>query len=116
LFDGTHTMDEVNAVMPSTPNEIVLPEVLDSFNNDPGYKLHGYLQMNDTYYWIPQSLMRMYYCEGDLDVNYQIDFVAYDSFLAYGASGISMQSSGVNLDHEGCAFPSLLSAKFWFDS
>jgi pimeloyl-ACP methyl ester carboxylesterase len=116
LFDGTHSMDEVNSVMPDIPSEIIVPAVLDSFNNDPNYKLRSVLKENDTYFWIPNSPMRMYYCEGDQDVNYMNAIVAYDTFTAYGASGISLQSSGASYDHVACALPSLLNVKFWFDS
>lgn len=116
LFDGTHSMGEVNDVMPDIPNQIVVPAVLDSFNNDPAYKLHGFLKKNDTYHWIPSNPLRMYFCEGDNDVNYLNAYVAYDSFLANGASGISLQSSGAGLDHVGCALPSLLAGKFWLDT
>jgi hypothetical protein len=116
LFDGTHEMDEVNAVMPAMPSEIIVPAVLDSFNTDPDYKLHKVLEENDTYFWVPQHPMRMYYCEGDQDVNYMNAVLAYDSFIAFGASGISLQSSGASFDHVSCALPSLLNAKFWLDS
>lgn len=116
LFDGLHTMGEVNAVMPAVPNDIIVPAVLDSFNSDPEYKLHGFLKYNNTYNWKPEAPVRMYFCEGDNDVNYLNAYVAYDTFIAKGASGISLVSSGAGLDHSGCAFPSLLSGKFWLDT
>ncbi|MGB3074571.1 MAG: T9SS type A sorting domain-containing protein [Chitinophagales bacterium] len=116
LFDGLHTMAEVNAVMPAVPNDIIVPAVLDSFNTDPDYKLHGFLKDNDTYNWKPEAPLRMYFCEGDKDVNYLNAYVAYDTFTAKGATGISLVSSGAGLDHTGCAFPSLLSGKFWLDT
>lgn len=116
LFDGLHSMSEVNAVMPAVPNDIIVPAVLDSFNNDPEYKLHKYLQLNDTYHWLPQAPIRMYFCEGDNDVSYLNSIVAADSFLSYGAFDISLKSSGAGLDHSGCALPSLLSGKFWLDT
>ncbi|MBX7109893.1 MAG: T9SS type A sorting domain-containing protein [Chitinophagales bacterium] len=116
LFDGLHSMSEVNAVMPSVPNDIIVPAVLDSFNNDPDYKLHTYLKKNNTYNWKPEAPMRMYFCEGDNDVNYLNAYVAYDTFIARGATAISLVSSGAGLDHSGCAFPSLLSGKFWLDT
>jgi pimeloyl-ACP methyl ester carboxylesterase len=116
LFDGLHTMGDVNAVMPDVPNDIIVPAVLDSFNSDPEYKLHKYLELNDTYHWLPSAPIRMYFCEGDNDVNYMNSYVAYASFLASGANGISLKSSGAGLDHVGCALPSLLSGKFWLDT
>jgi pimeloyl-ACP methyl ester carboxylesterase len=116
LFDGTHDLDEVNEVMPDTPNRIIVPEILDSFKNDPEYRLYDYLRLNDTYNWNPQSPVRMYYCEGDQDVNYLNALVAYDHFVMNGNTLVSKQSNGANYDHTGCVLPSLLAAKSYFDS
>lgn len=116
LFDGLHSLDEVNAFMPDTPNIIIVPAVLDSFKNDPNYRLYDYLKLNDTYNWVPQSPMRMYYCEGDKDVNYQNTLVAYDHFVSNGSNLTAYQSNGETLDHGGCVFPSLLASKYFFDS
>lgn len=116
LFDGTHDLGEVNSLMPDTPNQILVPAVLDSFQNDSDFRLYHYLQLNDTYNWTPQSPVRMYYCEGDKDVNYLNAFTAYDHFIANGATNIVKQSNGANYDHAGCVFPSLLAAKGFFDS
>jgi len=116
LFDGTHELSEVDAAMPPIPNQIIVPAVLDSFNNDSTYRLRNYLKLNDTYNWTPLNPVRMFYCEADMDVNYQNAFVAYDHFIANGCTLISKMSSGMNLDHSGCVFPSLLNSKFFFDS
>lgn len=116
LFDGTHELSEVNDLMPSIPNEIVATAVLDSFNNDSTYRLRTYLKLNDTYNWTPVNPIRMFYCEGDMDVNYQNAFVAYEHLVANGSTVISKMSSGAGFDHSGCVFPSLLNAKSFFDS
>jgi len=116
LFDGTHELSEINALMPDTPNQIFVPAVLDSFKNDPDYRVYHYLKLNDTYAWTPENLLRMYYCEADMDVNYQNSNVAYDHFILNGSTLVSKQSSGAGYDHVDCALPSLLNAKYFFDS
>ncbi len=115
LFDGTHSLGEINDAMPDVPSEIIVPAVLDSFINDPQYKLRYLLDLNNTYNWLPVNPLRMYYCEGDADVSYLNAFVALDSFTAYGSNVVSAQSSGSFLDHGTCAVPSVLNAKGWFD-
>ncbi len=116
LFNGTYPIDSINAVMPAVANQILQPAVLDSFNTDSTYRLHAYLKLNDTYRWKPESLLRMYYCEGDLDVPYQNALVAQEAFVAAGSTLTSHVSAGANLNHAGCFFPTLLQAKFFFDS
>jgi hypothetical protein len=74
------------------------------------------LEENNTYHWVPAAPLRMFYCEADMDVNYLNAQVAYDTMLALGATSISKQSAGPFYDHGGCAFPSLLIVKNWFDS
>jgi hypothetical protein len=116
LFDGTHDLDEISALMPDTPNKIIVPAVLDSFITFPDYRLYDFLSLNNTYEWMPQSPVRMYYCEGDQDVNYQNALVAYESFTNGGSTLVTAQSSGAAFDHAGCVFPSLLKSKEFFDS
>ncbi|MCY7409961.1 MAG: T9SS type A sorting domain-containing protein [Chitinophagales bacterium] len=116
LFDGTHELSEVNAIMPSIPNQILVPALLDSFNTYPDYRLYKYLKLNDTYNWKADAPIRMFYCEADMDVNYLNSFVAYDTLTANGSVSVSKFSSGPLLDHSGCVFPSLLSAKAFIDS
>ena len=118
LFDGTHEGDEITAAMGGDtlpPNHIITSDVLDSFISDKNYPLHSVLYENDTYHWVPQNPLRMYYCTEDMDVNYMNAIVALDSFIAQGASQVSAVNSGA-YDHMGCVLPSLLSAKNFFDS
>jgi len=115
LLDGTHGMNTLNAAMPSIPNHIMIPLLLDSFRTDTAHYFRHALQKNDVYDWKPLAPLKMYYCEADEQVSYQNAFVAYDKFIQNGATHIYKQSSG-NYDHYTCARYSLLFGKLWFDS
>ena len=114
-FLGNHSTGEIDALMPSIPNAILQPEVLDSFRNDPSHRLRNVLRLNDLYNWTPECPVRLSYCTGDDQVSYLNAILARDSFVARGANDIEIMNFG-NLDHFNCAEPSLISGLFWFNT
>jgi hypothetical protein len=115
LYDGTHTGSEIFAVMPSVPNQVLLPSVLDSFNQNPNHPLRVALRGQDLYDWVPTSPMRMIYCEGDAHVSYMNAIVTLDTMLALGATDVEAVSAGAALSHGDCALYAMLSGKGFFD-
>ena len=116
LLDGTHGMGELNAAMPSIPNHIMIPEVLDSFINNQDHYFRVALRDNDVYDWTPVSPVKMFYCEADDEVYYMNAIVAYDKFIENGATSVEMMSAGENFGHFECAFYALSGGKTWFDT
>lgn len=116
LLDGYHGMGELNAAMPSIPNQILIPAVLDSFINDTNHYFRVALRDNDVYDWTPTSPMRLYYCEADDEVYYLNAIVAYDKFIENGSTSVTKQSAGENYGHFECAFFALSAGKNWFDT
>jgi hypothetical protein len=68
------------------------------------------------YRWKPRAPLRLYHCSGDLDVDPANSQVALASFHALGATQVELIDPQPGADHSGCAQPSLLQAKAWFDS
>ncbi|MGE0636994.1 MAG: T9SS type A sorting domain-containing protein [Bacteroidia bacterium] len=116
LLDGTHDMGELNAAMPSIPNQIMIPEVLDSFINNQDHYFRAALRDNDVYDWTPVSPVKMFYCEADDEVYYMNALVAYDKFIENGATSAELMSAGANFGHFECAFYALSGGKTWFDT
>ncbi len=116
LLDGTHGMGELNAAMPSIPNHIMIPEVLDSFINNQDHYFREALRDNDVYDWTPVAPLKMFYCEADDEVYYLNAFVAYDKFIENGSTSVEMMSAGANFGHFECAFYALSGGKNWFDT
>lgn len=116
LLDGTHDMGELNAAMPSIPNQIMRPEVLDSFINNQDHYFRVALRDNDVYDWTPVAPVKMFYCEADDEVYYMNAIVAYDKFIENGATSVEMMSAGENFGHFECAFYALSGGKTWFDT
>ncbi|MFN0274240.1 MAG: alpha/beta hydrolase family protein [Chitinophagales bacterium] len=117
LFDGTHSGWEVDVVMPGVPKEIIKPEILNDFINNPDNPFRIALQENDLIYnWVPSCPMRLYYCEGDELVTYLNSINANEKFATAGATTVSLLSAGASNSHTECAEPCFISARIWFDS
>jgi len=116
LLAQNPTGDQLNAALPSDPVNILKPEYLAGFLNNPRHPLRLALQENDLYRWRPRSPLRLYHCKGDQDVIYANSQVALASFQALGATQVELIDPVPTADHGGCSEPSLLLAKAWFDS
>ncbi len=116
LYDGQHSGDQINAAMPASPIEILKPDFLAAFANNPQHPLWQVLRDNDLDHWTPQAPTRLYQCSGDLDVPPANAQVAYTNFVAAGAPSVQLIDPLPGADHGGCIMPALLAAKAWFDT
>jgi hypothetical protein len=116
LFDGTHSESEINPIMPSVPNLILRPEVLQAFESDESHPLRIALKDNDLFNWTPKAKMRMFHCHGDKTVPYANSQVALDSFHARGASQVELEDPYPSADHTTGSYFCLLGAKNWFET
>jgi len=115
LFDGSVSGGFLNDTIPSIPKQIIRDDVLAAFATDPNHIIRELLEQNDTYRFIPQAPLRMYYCTADEQVTHQNSLNALAWFDANGATNVSFEDNGEN-SHNDCVLPSLLEAKVWFDS
>jgi len=117
LFDGQHSGSDINQAMgTSVPTNILKPDVLSAFKSNPNHPLRFALQDNDVYDWTPRAPMQMYHCHADQDVLFANSQVAYDSFIAHGATQVRLIDPSPSSTHGTCAPFALLQAKGWFDS
>ncbi len=115
MFNGEFSGGEIAAEIPDVPSEIIQPDELDAFVNDPEHPLRVALQDNDRYDWAPQHPMRLYYCTADQQVFHENSLFTHAVMIANGAQDVELMDSG-ELDHNACAQPSLFGILFWFDS
>lgn len=115
LMDGSVGLGTIEALIPDTPNKILLPSLLADFDTNMNHPFRLVLRDNDLYRWAPQAPVRMFYCEADELVSYKNALVAKDSLLAYGATDVVTYSSGPNLGHADCALYALIGVKTEFE-
>jgi acetyl esterase/lipase len=117
MFNGTKTGNQIDAVMPAVPKLIMQPAQMDSFINDSINNFFRFrLRENNTYNWIPNSPVKMLYCQGDHSVPYKNSIVAYQHFIQNGATLVDTLDVNPTLDHYPCAQFAILTAVYLFDS
>jgi len=102
LFDGVNGMGYINSQLPDIPNEMLLPDQLEDFQNNPDNPMRIALEDNDLYDWTPQVQTRLYYCEGDDQVNYMNSVIAEEFFAENGSTSVTALDGG-DYDHSDCA-------------
>jgi hypothetical protein len=91
LFDGRHGGSDINAIMPQHPADILKPEILQAFRDDPNHPLRSALRDNDLHTgWFPKTPTRFYHCRADQDVLFANSQVAFDTFKAAGAPSVEL--------------------------
>lgn len=115
FMSGDQNIGYVNGLCNPIPNQMIIPEVYESYTNNPDHYFRAALEDNDVYQWVPEAPVKIYYCAGDDQVYYQNAEVAYNYFIANGAENVQKVDFG-NFDHAGCVPFALLNGKFFFDS
>jgi len=114
LMDGSVGLGTVENFIPDTPNLILLPALLDSFENFPNHPFRQVLALNNLWDWVPNAPVRMGYCESDELVSYKNAIACRDSMIARGATDVQAFSANSTLSHSNCALFALLAVNGLF--
>ena len=88
LFDGSHSGDEINTLMPANPLEILLEDELQDFTeNENNFFRQTFLENNLTN-WSPVSPTYLLHSLGDSIIIASNSQTAYDSFIENGAENV----------------------------
>lgn len=99
----------------SIPVNLFNDQFLDSFINDSLNSVNIALADNDTYLWVPQFPMRLFYCTGDDQVNFMNSLVAEEYMKNNGAADIQAIDVFPPGDHGECVFPAVLATLAFFN-
>lgn len=116
MFDGTHTLFETNAIMPSIPKDAMIDSLVASYVNNPNDPFKLRLRENSLANWKPEAPMQMCYCMGDKQVVYQNALVAKANMDKLGAKHIKALMVDKELGHRTCAMFAAIHTKMYFDS
>jgi len=115
LFDGTYSMGYINNQVPSIPNQILVEGQLDDFETNVDNPIRIALEDNDLWDWTPQAPVRIMYCDGDDQVNYQNAVVAYERFVENGAPDVQSFNFGP-FNHGDCVLFCLIAGYNAFEA
>jgi len=114
LFDGSHGMDEIIASLPSEPQKILLPSVLNEMRTNANHPIRQVLKENNVYDWTPRSPVFLAHGRGDRDVSFRNSEKAYQTMKALGAS-VFLEDLGIDKNHTTAIVPAFLRAFYWID-
>ncbi|MFY9307777.1 MAG: lipase family protein [Bacteroidia bacterium] len=116
LFDGKHSMNDIDKFMPSIPKDVLKDEFVEAFKNNNDFPFKVALSQNSVHDFKPEVPVMMCYCTADEQVNYKNAFIAKDAMEAKGAKHIKLQNAGKKFGHGQCAIYASAYTKMYFDS
>lgn len=115
-YDGKHTMNEINKVMPEVPKDILTDEFLQGYSKEEKFPFKLAIAENSLHNWKPETPVLFCYCKADEQVNYKNAIVASDAMKLKGAKNIQLRQTSKKMGHKSCAVFSSVYAKMYFDS
>ena len=116
LFDGKHSLNKINKLLPKVPIDMIIPEIRDQYDNNNAFILKELLKKNDVSNWKPNAPIQMCYCKGDQEVPFQNALVTKKNMDILGAENVKTKCASKRYGHNKCAGVSTIYAKWYFDS
>ena len=116
LYSGEYKMSEINKFLPEIPADVLHPDMLDKYKNDPDFKFNFALKENDLLDWIPEAPTQLCYCNADKIVLFENALIAYQIMKENGSKTIKLRRVAKKLGHNKCAIFASIYTKMWFDS
>ncbi|MBC8266102.1 MAG: hypothetical protein H8E84_03965 [Flavobacteriales bacterium] len=109
-------MYEINTFLPEIPANVVHPDLLEEYKNNPDFKFNNALKENDLLDWKPESPTQLCYCNADIIVLYENALVAHKKMKENGSKTVKLRKVGKKFNHVNCALFASIYTKMWFDS
>ena len=114
MFDGYTSSTVVNEFMPSIPMQIMIPDSIQSFQDNYNHPLKVALRANDLWDWLPQSPMYIFHGIADELVPVENADLAYNQFIENGATDVYLEYIPSNFGGHADAAPWALLGAFEF--
>ncbi|CAA6826603.1 MAG: Unknown protein [uncultured Aureispira sp.] len=116
LYEGKHSMNYINRLIPSVPIEVMRPEVVAEYLANDDFPFKKALKENSVHDWQPEQPMLLCYCQADEQVTYKNALIAYDKMKENGSDLVRIKHVNKHLGHEDCAMFAVMHTKMFFDS
>jgi alpha/beta superfamily hydrolase len=110
------SLRELGKVMPAVPAEIIRPEILEAYAQDPNFPMRLAMRENSLVNWAPTRPMLLCYCDADEQVDPRNAQVAYDRMRELGSESVRIRRVSRKMTHRDCAPYAAFYAKMYFDS
>jgi hypothetical protein len=116
FFKGERNLREFNKVLPAVPADMLKPELVQEFVDNPEFPARKKIEKNNLYNWVPEAPMLLCYCEGDEQVYYKNSLVAHDWMTKNGAKDVRLRKLSDVFDHNTCALFAVMDTKYFFEN
>lgn len=116
VFEGKHSMNYINRLIPKIPKDIIRPEVIERYVNDADFPFKKALRENSVHDWNPERPMLLCYCKADEQVDYRNALVAHEKMKENGSKNVRIKHVNKHLNHGDCAMFAVMHVKLFFDS
>ncbi|MDA9808381.1 hypothetical protein N9B89_03250 [Flavobacteriales bacterium] len=116
IYNGELNLQEINAYLPEIPADVVHPDLIKEYKENPNFKFNTALKENDLLDWKPESPTRIYYCKSDKIVLYENSVVAFKKMKENGSKKVKLCNAAKKFGHVECAIFTSIYTKMWFDS
>ena len=96
------------------PRAMLQDDYLEAIQMDTLDPLNVAQRENDTYRWIPDFPMRLFYCSGDAQVPAENSLVAAAWMNARNANDVQAVEASTNASHDECVLPTVLATLAYF--
>ncbi len=114
FYSGDYSIGYINGQCTPVPRDMISPQVMSEFENDPNHPLRQALAESHMLDWAPQAPIKLFYCNGDEQVTYLNSELAYDAWTNNGAPNVEKVDLG-DLTHGECAEFAFIQALFFFE-
>ena len=116
LYNGEYNLQEINAFLPEIPADVVHPDLLKEYKENPNFKFNTALKENNLLDWKTETHTRIFYCKSDKIVLYENSVVAFKKMKKNGSKKVELCKAAKKFGHVECAIFTSIYTKMWFDS
>jgi pimeloyl-ACP methyl ester carboxylesterase len=114
LLDGTHTESEIHSDLPDYLSELLAPDFLEDFHNNPDNSFRTVLKENSLNNWIVKSPTRLIHGTNDKTVPFPVAQKTYNDLITLGANPDNLTLQTFDGGHNDTRYMVLMLE--WFDS
>lgn len=115
LYTGNLDLFQINDSLPDIPVEIVQPNIVNQYLNNPNFKFKLALEENNLIDWKTDIPTQFCYCKEDKRVLKENSIMAYNTMKKNGSKNLKLRKVGNKIDHITCAGYAFVYTKLWFD-
>lgn len=116
MYQGYHSMGQINRLIPSVPKDVVKPEVVQAYLADDNFPFKVALRENSVHDWKPEKPMLLCFCDADEQVSYLNSIIAHKTMVQNGSDLVKIHRISEHLGHNDCALFAVMYSKMFFDS